>query len=98
MVPDEVELDAGVRGVASIGITTNELTECIRRLLGGRLIARDVVDLLIIAHADQILRVGRLGIAGMDGHEPLRAIDRVRIFAREVVVERAHELRPAGPN
>ena len=41
------------------------------------LVARDVLDLLIIIHRYQVMRVGRILVAGMDRQEALSGLDRL---------------------
>src|SRR5215207_8032760 len=98
MVVDEVELQPCVGGIAALRIAAHQLAERIGGILRARLVPGHVLDLLIMAHRDQIMGVGRVLVARVDRQEALGGADRFRIFLRHVIAEGAHHLRPAGPD
>ena len=98
MVVDEVELEPGVGGVATVRVAPHQLAERVGGVGRAGLVAGHVLDLLIMAHCDQIVGVGRILVARMDRQEALRGTDRLRILPRHVITEAAHQLRAARPD
>ena len=79
MVAGEHRLGLGVLGVGRSGKAAADLLERAQGLLGGRLVALHVDDLLVVAERDQIIGVGRVLVAGMERDEALGRVDRIVI-------------------
>src|ERR1700716_4097951 len=67
LVAGAFELGLGAVGVFRGGILAHHFFKRADRLLGAALIARDVRDLVVMRGRDQILRIGRVRAAGMQG-------------------------------
>ena len=97
LVARHLELALGRRGVFGVGIFAHHLVERLHRALGALLVARDVGDLVEIGRADQVLRIGGVRAARMQGHVALRRRDRVVVLGALVVRVGRHDQRLARP-
>ena len=97
MVGHQIELQPRIGGIFGVGIAAHQLGQGIARLAGDALVAGHVADLVIIAQRDQIIGIGRVAVAGMQLQEPLRRGNGFGILRGSIIVERAHQLRPARP-
>ena len=98
VIVDEIDLEPRVGRIARIRIAADQLAQRVERLAGDLLVARDVVDLLVIIDRDQIIGIGRVAVAGMDRQEALRRLDRGVVVAREIIAVGAHQLGAARPD
>ena len=67
------------------------LVKRVQRLLGLRLVALHVVDLLILRDCRQVIGIGRIAVAGMQGDETLRRVDGVVIGVALIVGKGLHQ-------
>src|SRR3954471_17237471 len=97
LVAGTFELGLGAVGVFRSRILAHHFFERVDRLLGAALIARDVRDLVVMRGRDQILRVGRVGAARMEGDVAGRSADTAVIVGGVVEGIGRHQKRFARP-
>ena len=88
LVARDLDLALGGDGVFGVGIFAGDLFEVLNCFLGAVLVARDFGYLVEIGRADEILRIGGVRAAGMQGHVAPRGIDAVVVGAGLVIGDR----------
>ena len=97
LVARAFELGLGADGVFRGRIFADHFFKRRDRLLGTALVARDVRNLVVMRGRDQVLRIGRIGAAGMQGDVAGRRADAVVVVAGVVIGVGRHQQRFARP-
>src|ERR1700738_634262 len=97
LVARAFQLLLGAGGVFRRRIFANHFLKRRHRLLGSGLIARDVRDLVVMRGRDQVLRIGGVGTAGMQGDVTRRGADTAVVVAALIERIGRHQQRFARP-
>src|SRR5215472_4581348 len=97
LVARAFELGLGADGVFRRRVFANHFLQRVDRLLGAALVTRDVGDLVVMRGRDQVLRIGRVGAARMQGHVAGRRTNAAVVVALVVIGIGRHQKRLARP-
>jgi hypothetical protein len=81
----------------ALGIALDHLAQRLQRLKGDALVAADLVDLVVVAQGQKVLRIGRIFLAGVEIEIALRRDARVLVILVGVIGEGRHDQAAAGP-
>ena len=97
MVTHQIELHRGVTRIGRVREARHHVGEGALRELGIALVARHVLDLLVIAKRAQVKGIGRAAITGMEFDEPLQGRNGIVIGVDQIIGIGRHQLRLRRP-
>ena len=83
-----VEAQDRVLGVFAVGVALDHQAQRLQRLEGDTLVAADLVDLVVIAERDEVLRIGGIFLAGVEVEVALRRDQRILVILIGVIRRR----------
>src|SRR6056297_1117581 len=84
-------------GVFAVRVTLDHLAQGLQGLECQPLIAADLIDLVVVAQRQQVLRIGCIAIGGIEIDEPLRGGPAVLVILGPVIGKGLHDHRALGP-
>ena len=96
MIKGEIEFqDRGI-GILTVRIPLDHLAQRLQRLKGQPLIAPDLVDLIVIAERQKILRIGRILVGRVEIDEALCSGTALLVILVPVIGKGLHDHRSLG--
>src|SRR6056297_1671167 len=93
----KVELENRRAGVFAVRVALDHLAQGLQGLECQPLIAADLIDLVVVAQRQQVLRIGRIAIGGIEIDEPLCGGPAVLVILGPVIGKGLHDHRALGP-